>query len=196
VRPSTAWHAQFGDVNNDGLSDLFVAKGNVWDMPDFAAADPNNLLLQREDGTFMEAGDRAGVASMRQGRGGALADLDGDGWLDLVVVNRNEHAQVWRNTGGAGNWVQIALGMPGANRDAIGAWIELRGPDGRIRHREVTAGGGHAGGVLGWHHFGLGEATEAEVRVLWPDGTEGPWHRLSANTFWRLDTGADPVAGR
>ena len=72
VRPSTAWHAQFGDVNNDGLSDLFVVKGNVWDMPDFAEADPNNLLLQREDGTFMEAGDRAGVASMRQGaRGGA-----------------------------------------------------------------------------------------------------------------------------
>jgi enediyne biosynthesis protein E4 len=196
VRPSTAWHAQFGDVNNDGLSDLFVAKGNVWDMPDFAAADPNNLLLQREDGTFMEAGDRAGVASMRQGRGGALADLNGDGWLDLVVVNRNEPAQVWRNTGGAGNWVQIALGLPEGNRDAIGAWIELRRPDGRVQHREVTAGGGHAGGVLGWHHFGLGAAAEAEIRVLWPDGSAGPWHRLAANTFWRLDPDADPVAGR
>ena len=45
-RPSTAWHAQFEDVNNDGLVDLFVAKGNVAKMPDFAAKDPNNLLLQ------------------------------------------------------------------------------------------------------------------------------------------------------
>src|SRR6185295_6684020 len=44
VRPSTAWHAQFEDVNNDGLLDLFVAKGNVSKMPDFAQNDPNNLL--------------------------------------------------------------------------------------------------------------------------------------------------------
>ncbi len=46
LRPSTAWHAQFDDVNNDGLVDLFVAKGNVDQMPDFAMADPDNLLLQ------------------------------------------------------------------------------------------------------------------------------------------------------
>ena len=44
LRPSTGWHAQFEDVNNDGLEDLFVAKGNVDRMPDFAAKDPNNLM--------------------------------------------------------------------------------------------------------------------------------------------------------
>ncbi len=173
IRPSTAWHAQFGDVNNDGLSDLFVVKGNVWEMPDFAEKDPNNLLLQRADGTFLEAGDTAGVASMAQGRGGALADLNGDGLLDMVVVNRNEPAQLWRNTTAvAGNWVQLALAMPGPNRNAIGAWIELRRADGRIQHREVQVGGGHVGGILGPQHFGLGDATTAEVRILWPDGRE------------------------
>ncbi len=193
IRPSTAWHAQFGDVNNDGLSDLFVVKGNVWEMPDFAEDDPNNLLLQRPDGTFEEAGDRAGIVSMRQGRGGALADLNADGWLDMIVINRNEPAQVWRNTGGGGgNWVQIALSMPGPNRDAIGAWIELRRPDGRVQHREVAIGGGHAGGVLGWQHFGLGDEAGAEIRVLWPDGSESPWHGLSANAFWKIEAGQPP----
>jgi hypothetical protein len=92
-----------------------------------------------------------------------------------------------------GNWVQIALRMPGANRDGIGSWIELRDPDGGIRHREVVVGGGHAGGVLGWQHFGLGDATEAEVRVLWPDGTPSPWYRLTANGFWTIEAGGGPV---
>jgi enediyne biosynthesis protein E4 len=195
-RPSTAWHSQFGDVNNDGRSDLFVVKGNVWEMPDFAEADPNNLLLQTAEGTFAEAGDRAGVASLLQGRGGALADLNADGRLDMVVINRNAPAQLWRNADGeVGNWVQVALEMDGANRDGIGSWIELRDPAGGIRHREVVIGGGHAGGVLGWQHFGLGEATETEVRVLWPDGTESPWHRLSANGFWTIGAGREPVEG-
>jgi hypothetical protein len=61
--PSTAWHTQFEDVNNDGLVDLFIAKGNVAKMPDFAAKDPNNLLVQQPDGKFVEAGDKAGIAS-------------------------------------------------------------------------------------------------------------------------------------
>ena len=63
LKPSTAWHAQFEDVNNDGRPDLFVAKGNVDRMPDFAQKDPNNLLLQKPDASFTEVGDVAGVAN-------------------------------------------------------------------------------------------------------------------------------------
>lgn len=194
LRPSTAWHAQFGDVNNDGLSDLYVVKGNVWAMPDFAEDDPNNLLLQRPDGTFLESGDKAGVASMAQGRGGALADLNADGLLDMVAINRNEPSQLWRNTGtGMGNWIALDLALPGPNRNAIGAWIELRRPDGKVMQREVQVGGGHVGGVLLPQHFGLGTATEAEIRILWPDGTTGPWQTVTANAAWRLEPGKDPA---
>ncbi|MEO5614692.1 MAG: VCBS repeat-containing protein, partial [Cypionkella sp.] len=76
LNPSTGWHAQFEDVNNDGLADMFIAKGNVDAMPDFALKDPNNLLLQRADGTFEESGDRAGVAATGLARGAALADFN------------------------------------------------------------------------------------------------------------------------
>ncbi len=99
VHPSTAWHAQFADVNHDGLADLFIVKGNISSMPDFAAQDPNNLLLQRADGTFAEAGQQANIASFKRGRGGMLVDLNGDGLLDMLVVNRWDKAQLWRNVG-------------------------------------------------------------------------------------------------
>jgi enediyne biosynthesis protein E4 len=190
--PSTAWHAQFDDVNNDGLADLFIAKGNVSEMPDFAQADPNNLLLQRADGTFEEAGDRAGVASVATSRGAALADFNMDGLLDLVVVNRWEPAQLWRNvTPDPLAWAGVRLQQPGANRDAIGAWVEVRRGD-VITRREVTLGGGHASGQLGWLHFGLGDATAAEVRVIWPDGRTDDWQALPANAFFILSPGQAP----
>ena len=39
-RPSTGWHAEFGDIDNDGRADLFIAKGNVDQMPGMATRDP------------------------------------------------------------------------------------------------------------------------------------------------------------
>lgn len=193
IRPSTAWHAEFQDVDNDGLDDLFVAKGNVSEMPDFALRDPNNLLMQKPDGGFEEWGDRAGIASMRIARGAALADFNLDGLVDLVVVNRNEPAEIWRNvTAEPGGFVQVRLVQEGANRDGIGAWVELR-CEGRVMRREITVGGGHAGGQLGWWHFGLGEETGADIRVLWPDGTEGPWQRVEAGRFYTIARGSEPT---
>ena len=193
VKPSTAWHAQFEDVNNDGLADLFVAKGNVAEMPDFAAEDPNNLLLQRPDGTFMEAGDRAGVASVAIARGGAVIDLNLDGLLDLVVVNRWKPAQVWRNAStDAGNWIEVLLDQPGSpNRAAVGAWLEVRRGE-TVTRREITVGGGHASGEAGWWHVGLGSDDDAEMRVVWPDGVADPWQPVEANRFYVARRGAPP----
>lgn len=190
LNPSTGWHAQFEDVNNDGLADLFIAKGNVDAMPDFALKDPNNLLLQREDGTFEEAGDRAGVAAMGLSRGAALADFNADGLVDLVVVNRREPAQIWRNTTqGARHWLSVQLAQDGVNRDAIGAWVEVD-MGSHIQRREITLGGGHAGGILGARHFGLGGLETVPVRVIWPDGTAGAWQDLAADSAYVISPAA------
>ena len=195
--PSTAWHAEFQDVNNDGYADLFIAKGNVEAMPEFAQQDPSNLLLGQPDGTFAESAEAAGVLSFARGRGAALADFNLDGMLDLVEVNRRENVKLWRSVGSGtadqpapiGNWISLQLEQSGPNRDAVGSWIEVR-IKGRTIQREVSVGGGHAGGQLGWIHFGLGDADEAEIRVQWPDGEFGPWLAVEANQFLTLVRGA------
>lgn len=185
-RPSTAWHAEFGDVNNDGFIDLFVTKGNVESMSEFAMDDPNNLLLGQPKGTFVEGAAAANLLDFGSSRGGALADLNLDGMLDLVVVERREEVRVWRNTGRAGNWVAVDLDQASPNPDAIGSWVEVRVGDSVIR-TESTVGGGHAGGERGPLHFGVGAATTADVRVIWPDGEVSEWATVEVNHVIVID---------
>ena len=183
-RPSTGWHVQFGDVQNDGLDDIFIAKGNVEQMPGLAMKDPNNLLVQGADGRFTETAQAAGVASLHRGRGGALADLDRDGLLDLVVVNRRAPLEIYRNvTPDAGRWTSLRLAQDGINTGAIGAWIELRA-GGRLHSREITVGGGHAGGQLGPEHFGLGQESAFSLRVIWPHGVTSDWMTLASDAAY------------
>jgi hypothetical protein len=198
--PSTAWHPEFQDANNDGFIDLFVSKGNVDAQADYATKDPSNLFLGQPDGTFVEGAMDAGIVSFDRGRGAALADLNLDGLLDLVVSNYGDPVRLWRNVGAGtaaspapmGHWLAVDVRQAGPNRNAIGAWLEARIGDLTAR-RELTIGGGHAGGQLGPIHLGLGPATSAEVRITWPDGEVGPWQRLDADATWIVERGADPV---
>jgi len=197
VQPSTAWHAEFQDVNNDGFVDLFIAKGNVDVMPDFALQDPNNLLMGGPDGTFVEGAEAAGIVHFGSTRGAVVVDLNLDGLLDLVEVNRGSSVTVWRNMGVAGdtgtNWIAIKPSQEGANPDAIGAWLEVKVGD-HVMQRELTVGGGHAGGQTGFAHFGLGPAEEARVRVQWPDGMTGAWVTVRANRFFVMGRGTGEAA--
>jgi enediyne biosynthesis protein E4 len=194
VHPSTAWHAQFADVNNDGLTDLFIVKGNVSTMPDFAALDPSNLLLQQSDGRFFEAGHLSSLASFKRGRGGMVVDLNGDGLLDVVQVNRWDKAQVWRQlpteATKANHWLQLKLNQPAGNRDAVGAWVEVKLKDDkgeRVIRQELNVGGGHASGQIGWMHFGLGAAQNVQVRVQWSQAGWSEWMSAKADSFYAVN---------
>jgi hypothetical protein len=195
---STAWHPEFVDVNNDGFMDLYVTKGNVSQQAGYAMRDPSELFLGSPGGVFEQATEAAGVLQFDRGRGAVLADLNLDGLVDLVEVYLAAPVGVWRNVGAGtaeapepmGHWLQLRLAQPSPNRDAVGAWIEVRLGETMILH-EVTVGGGHVSGDAGWIHVGIGPSEEAEVRVTWPDGTVGPWQALAANLFAVIDRDAD-----
>ncbi len=190
IRPSTGWHADFQDFNNDSLIDIYIAKGNVEAMPDFAAYDPDNLLLGNWQAGFDEKGKEAGIALDRRGRGAVVADFNLDGLQDLVVVNRAAPVSVFRNQGQKigdahapmGNWLGIELKQKGANPNAIGARISVRIGN-RSLVKDVDIGGGHASGTLGFEHFGVGTAERAQIRVRWPDGSWSHGYRVFTNAF-------------
>ena len=194
LKPSTGWHAEFADFNNDSLPDLFIAKGNVEAMGDFAQFDPNNLLLGQWDGRFAEAGEQAGIVMKAKGRGALIADFNLDGTLDLAVINRGSPASLFRNSGSKaddvmrpmGNWLQVELRQPGGNRMAVGAMVNVKIGT-RTMNRYVQVGGGHAAGHLGWLHVGLGNSERAELRVKWPDGEWSHPYRVFANQFVIVD---------
>lgn len=196
LKPSTGWHTQFADFNNDTHLDLYIAKGNVEAMPDFAAFDPDNMLLGNSQRSFVESGAKAGIALDTRGRGAAVVDLNADGMLDLVVVNRKSPASVFRNLGvktewghrPMGNWLAIELKNPMTNVDAVGAKISIK--TGNVtQSRIVQIGGGHASGQLGFVHVGLGVAERAKIRVQWPDGDWSHEYRVFANNFIQINKG-------
>ena len=198
VRPSTAWHPEFADVNADGFIDLFVTKGNVSEQEGYATRDPSELLLGGPEGTFRQATEEAGLVRFDRGRGAAVVDLNLDGALDLVEVYLGAPVGLWRNVGTGtaeapqpmGGWIGIRLSQDGPNRDAIGAWLEVRLGEATILH-EVTIGGGHISDAAGPIHVGTGSSSRADIRVTWPDGSVGPWQSVDAGGIFVIERGAE-----
>ena len=196
-KPSTGWHSQFADVNNDTNLDLFIAKGNVESMPDFASFDPDNLLMGGFDHKFHEKGEEAGIALDTKGRGAVIDDFNDDGMLDMLVVNRSQDASLFRNLGARtewghrplGNWTKIELNNGKVNRFGVGAKINIRIGTVTLT-RTIQIGGGHASGQLGFTHLGLGVNERAVVRVQWPDGEWSQPYRIFANHHVVIERGA------
>lgn len=198
--PYVGWGVEWIDVDMDADQDLVIVNGHVPGIIDAPALPQPALAFRNDAGALVDAtADVWGEPAPRGvSRGMAVADFDQDGYLDVVVVdNANETARVHMATGGANQWLALALDGEGAgNPDAVGAVVEVRVGE-TIQRREVVAQASYHSQSTRVVHVGLGNATQADaVSVRWPDGTVDELGALAANQRLRVAPHAAPVVER
>ena len=182
---SSGWGAGFGDFDNDGWSDLFVAQSHV--MDDIAVGQPKlryeePLLLARNlFGRFFDVSAKSGEAFSvpRAHRGAAIGDLDNDGRLDLVVNVNDGPAVVLRNIAPQqNNWIGFEV--------EIGSIVAVTDSAGTTRTRNVSPTGSYLSSSDPRAHFGLGAETAVSVEIRRSDGTRQVIESPETNRYHRL----------
>lgn len=188
----------FGDLDNDGLEDVFFTNGIEGNVNDsdlairmdamkkkgatFAeiqremAATPRhterNLAFRNQgDLVFEDASSTWGLDLDSVSHGAVLADLDRDGDLDLIVNNMNDPVALYRNDIEAKpNSLVVQLRGDESNRFGLGARVVAKTSQG-THTRIMTSSRGYQSGVEPVLHFGLGDAdTVDQLEVHWPSG--------------------------
>ncbi len=167
----TAWGPILFDYDNDGWLDLYTTHGNAH----HEYVEEDTLVRNMHDGTFKDVSDVSGPYFLKKyvGRGGAFADFDNDGDLDVLVVNLNDHPNLLRNDGGnRNNWLKVdpRLRFPTGTRSALGARVTVTA-GGLTQIEDVIPMRGYLSQSDSRLHFGLGKAGIVDkVEIRWPDG--------------------------
>ena len=185
-----SWSGKFGDLDQDGLVDLYVVNGMMEQaifryLPRHELVEENQVF--RNTGSQFETKPGWGLGSTLSGRGMSMADLDNDGDLDIVVNNLRGPSMLFENQLCEGSSLIVELAWPGShNPAAIGAKLSLETNLGTLQ-RDIKALSGYLSGDSTRVHFGFPDATELRsLSILWPDGQESLIHNLNERSLLKL----------
>jgi len=195
-RPFTRFGMALIDFDNDGYLDLYEANGRVGRQSELYASDPYaepSLLFRGFAGPrFEEVTPRGGTSPrlVATSRAAAFGDIDNDGGIDIVVVNRDGRPYVLHNiVTPRGHWFMARV-LDDHGRDALGATVTMTVGSRTIR-RGVRAAYSYLASNDPRVHAGLGQETVARsVTVRWPDGVSESFGDLPADRIATLRRGA------
>ncbi len=213
-----SWSSLLVDLDNDGLRDLHIANGyrrevTERDFQEFVGPEISKILT-REDQSLMAYVDKMSVSKLRNfvyqnkgnwqfedksgdwmtmpaswSNGGAWADFDADGDLDLVVNNLEDPAFVYKNLTreqNGGNYLQAKLMGNPVNPFAVGASVLIE-YQGIKQYQELNPNHGIFSSVEHLIHFGLGQSAQVDrLTVRWPDGKFQVLENVPANQRLQL----------
>lgn len=198
ARTDWSWSPLFADLDNDGLTDLFITNGYYRDVTnmDFMMFQKRKMEQAKQDVTqkeileklpfeklsnyalkntgnlsFTNTTSQWGLEEPTLSTGSAIADLDNDGHLDIIICNQGDNAHVYKNIAKKGNYLNVSCkGGKKNNRFGYGCKLLVHRDTG-YKLMEMQPARGYQSSSEPVFHVGLGESNSVKKLILvWPNG--------------------------